>query len=101
VEMLDVFFGSVLQTHCLQGTREHHRDWLSSCDCRCADGSSGTPPPSLVISSLFCFGKQEAPLPQHWERQSLAVGQTSGSSVRVVCSNMRVGFIKTLRLQDT
>lgn len=35
-----------------------------------------------MTSSLFCFGKQEAPLPQHWERRSLAVGQTSVSSLK-------------------
>lgn len=98
---MDVFFVLMLQTHPLRGTREHHRDLLSSWHCCYAYDSSGTPPPSLVTSSLFCFGKQEAPLPQHGERLSLAVGQSSVSSLRVICSNVRFGFIKTLRLQDT
>lgn len=61
---------------------EHHRELLSS--CQYCSACSGIPPRSLVTSSLFCFGKQEAPLPQHWERQSSAVSQNSVSSFRLV-----------------
>lgn len=70
------------QTYPLQGNREHHRELLSS--CQYCSACSGIPPQSLVTSSLFCFGKQEAPLPQHWERQSPAVSQKSVSSFRLV-----------------
>lgn len=74
--------GSMWQTYRLQGNREHHRELLSS--CQYCSACSGIPPRSLVTSSLFCFGKQEAPLPQHWERQSSAVSQNSVSSFRFV-----------------